>query len=100
MKNAGYEYDEIKTELLGTGASQGVKELYDLPEVVLRLSVRDENRDKITRFGKEIAPVITNGPPGITGFAGGRPKPQEIIAFWPTLIPKEEVSVTVRIETI
>lgn len=100
LKNAGYEYDKIKTELLGTGASQGVKELVDLPEVVLRLSVRDENRDKITRFGKEIAPVITNGPPGITGFAGGRPKPQEIIAFWPTLIPKEEVSVTVRIETI
>ena len=41
----------------------------------------------------EIAPVITNGPPGITGFSGGRPKAQEIIAYWPTLIDKKNISV-------
>jgi hypothetical protein len=55
----------------------------------LRLSVKDNNKDKVNRFGKEIAPVITNGPPGVTGFAGGRPKAQEIIAYWPALIPKD-----------
>ena len=26
--------------------------------------------------------------PGITGFTGGRPKAQPIIAYWPALIPK------------
>ena len=43
------------------------------------------------RFGKELAPVITTGPPGITGFSGGRPRPQEIIAFWPSLIDKNYI---------
>ena len=28
---------------------------------------------------KRIAPLITNGPPGVTGFSGGRPKAQELI---------------------
>ena len=57
--------------------------------MVLRLGVKDQDEDKVNRFGKEIAPVITSGPPGITGFSGGRPKAQEIIAYWPALIPKE-----------
>ena len=61
------------------------------------LSVKDIDRNKVSRFGKEIAPVITNGPAGITGFAGGRPKPQEIISYWPTLIPKDIIKCKVDI---
>ena len=53
------------------------------------------DREKIIRFSKELAPVITAGPPGITGFSGGRPRPQEIIAFWPTLINKKFISTKV-----
>ena len=45
----------------------------------------------VERFGKEIAPLITAGPPGVTGFAGGRPKPQEVVAYWPALLAREEV---------
>ena len=62
---------------------------------MLRLSVRDFNKEKIIRFSKELAPVITTGPPGVTGFSGGRPRPQEIIAFWPTLINKKFISTKV-----
>jgi hypothetical protein len=61
------------------------------PEVVLRLAVRDADRGKVERFGKEIAPLVTAGPPGVTGFAGGRPKPQEVVAYWPALLAREEV---------
>jgi hypothetical protein len=45
----------------------------------------------VERFGKEIAPLILTGPPGVTGFAGGRPRPSEVVAYWPALIPKELV---------
>ena len=47
---------------------------------------------------KEIAPLITAGPPGVTGFSGGRPKAQEIISYWPTLIPKELVKTEVDVK--
>ena len=48
-------------------------------------------------FGKEIAPLITAGPPGVTGFSGGRPKPKEVIAYWPTLIPKDLIKIEVDV---
>ena len=41
---------------------------------------------------------MTAGPPGVTGFAGGRPKPQEIVAYWPALLPKSRVETRVRVE--
>ena len=95
LERAGvtFEDDQKEVELVGLGAClPGVLPAPgDLPEVVLRLAVRDADRDKVERFGKEIAPLITAGPPGVTGFAGGRPKPQEIVAYWPALLAREEV---------
>jgi hypothetical protein len=74
----------------------------DPPEVVLRLGVHDAERERVERFGKEIAPLVTAGPPGVTGFAGGRPKPQEVVAYWPALLAREEVerSVEVTVEEV
>ena len=86
--NVGCEFEEINTEFLGLTNCDDEYIKSNISEIVLRLSVKDKDREKVARFGKEIAPVITNGLPGITGFAGGRPKPQEIISYWPTLIPK------------
>jgi hypothetical protein len=64
----------------------------DLPEVQLRVGVRSENRSAVERFTKEIAPLVLTGPPGVTGFAGGRSKVEEIVAYWPALIPKREIN--------
>ncbi len=99
LKNAGVDFDETSTEYLGISSCHG--DINPIPEqvneVVLRLGVKDQDKTKVNRFGMEIAPVITSGPPGITGFAGGRSKAQEIIAFWPALIPKDLVNTTVDV---
>ncbi len=99
LERAGVAFDpeNRSTELLGTGAClPGLfparpEDGPELPEVVLRLGVRDADPKKVERFGQEIAPLITAGPPGVTGFAGGRPKAQEIVAYWPALLAREEV---------
>ena len=90
---------ERETELMGTGAClPGIFEApADLPEVVLRLGVRHADSSKVERFGKEIAPLVTAGPPGVTGFAGGRPKPQEIVAYWPALLARDEVESRIEV---
>ena len=98
LKRAGFEFDNHLTEYLGVSSCHGtrIKEYISKPnEVVLRLSVRDKDKSKIERFGKELAPVITSGPPGVTGFSGGRPRAQEIIAFWPCLIDKKYIEIEV-----
>jgi hypothetical protein len=62
--------------------------------------VRDADRRKVDRFGKELAPLVTSGPPGVTGFAGGRPKATEVLGYWPALIPKELVRPQVSVEEV
>jgi Acyclic terpene utilisation family protein AtuA len=95
LERAGFTFrpEDREEELLGTGAClPGIFPVpEEIPEVVLRLGVRDADSARVERFGKEIAPLVTAGPPGVTGFAGGRPKPQEIVAYWPALIAREEV---------
>ena len=69
----------------------------DISEVQLRIGVRGRQRTPVERFSREIAPLILNGPPGVTGFAGGRPKVEDIVAYWPALISKSEVYPKVEI---
>ena len=58
---------------------------------------RGADRSAVERFTREIAPLVLNGPPSVTGFAGGRPKVEEIVAYWPALLDKQAVSTHVHI---
>ncbi|MDE0895715.1 MAG: DUF1446 domain-containing protein [Planctomycetota bacterium] len=69
----------------------------DPAEVVLRMGVRGADRNKVNRFGPELVPLVTSGPPGVTGFAGGRPKATEVIGFWPALLHNKHVSTSVEV---
>jgi hypothetical protein len=94
LDRLGLKFDQILTEFVGANATHGPlagEPSPDLPEVQLRVGVRSEDRAAVERFTKEIAPLVLTGPPGVTGFAGGRPKVEEIVAYWPALIPKEEI---------
>jgi hypothetical protein len=86
-------------ELVGAGVCHaGIAESADPPEVVLRLGVKCDDEDKVDRFGMEIVPLVTSGPPGVTGFAGGRPKATDIVGYWPALLDKRQVQTKVRVE--
>ena len=102
MDRLGLRFDQVLTELVGVSATHGSLAAgdhasVDVPEVQLRVGVRGENRRDIERFTREIAPLVLNGPPSVTGFAGGRPKVEEIVAYWPALIDKREVQTKVEI---
>jgi hypothetical protein len=94
------QFDQILTEFVGANATHGPlagPPSPDLPEVQLRVGVRSQDRTAVERFTKEIAPLVLTGPPGVTGFAGGRPKVEEIVAYWPALIPKQEIAARVDV---
>jgi hypothetical protein len=100
LDRLGLKFDQVLTEFVGANATHGPlapKPSPDLPEVQLRVAVRSEDRAAVERFTKEIAPLVLTGPPGVTGFAGGRPKVEEIVAYWPALIPKGEITSRVEI---
>ncbi len=95
------KFDEIRTEFIGYNATHETlapKINEDkINEIMLRFSVRSHDYNSVERFGKELAPLILTGPPSVTGFAGGRPKPSEVVAYWPALIPKKLVTPEVTI---
>ena len=98
----GYEYAEAErmVELVGAGVChEGIPSgtSSDPPEVVLRMGVKGPDRRKVDRFGSELVPLVTSGPPGVTGFAGGRPKATEIIGFWPALMRKDRIKTNVTV---
>ncbi len=63
----------------------------------MRIGVRGHDKTMVERFTREIVPLVLNGPPSVTGFAGGRPKVEEIIAYWPALIDKTVVTPRVEV---
>ena len=99
LKSKGIQFDEHKVDLVGYNSCLGSSlKVDDNPsELTVSISVKDKSRNKIEKFSKELAPLITNGPPGITGFSGGRPKVQEVISYWPTLIDKSMVKTKVKV---
>jgi len=102
LESLNLKFDEIRTEYQGYNACHGpiADKTDNINEVVLRIGVRSYDRKSVERFGMEIAPLILTGPPGVTGFAGGRPKPSEVVAYWPALISKSEVKPDVIVEEI
>jgi hypothetical protein len=104
LDRLGLRFDAVRTEFLGANACHGIAAAEpapeiaaQLPEVVLRIGVRSENRAAVERFTKELAPLALNGPPVVTGLGGGRPRVEEIVAYWPALIPKCEVTPEVTV---
>lgn len=101
MENLKLIFEEIRAEFIGYNSTHGplAKELDEdfINEIMLRIGVRSHDFKSVERFGKEIAPLILTGPPGVTGFAGGRPKPSEVVAYWPALISKKVVKPIVEI---
>ena len=94
--------DEKLVEFVGANVCHegfAVPHANEPSEVVLRLGVKGRDKQKIERFTYELVPLVTSGPPGVTGFAGGRPQVQEIVAFWPALLQKDKVRTRVQVFT-
>ncbi len=102
LADLGLKFDEIRSEFMGFNSCHGPLSVMpdEVNEVVLRFGVRGADHKSVERFGMELAPLILTGPPAVTGFAGGRPKPSEVIAYWPALMPKTAVTPTVEVAEV
>lgn len=99
LDNLGLKFDQVLSEFVGATATHGhlAGDGHDAPEITYRIGVRGGDRAAVERFTREIVPLVLNGPPSVTGFAGGRPKVEEIVAYWPALLDKRAVTTHVDI---
>ena len=101
LDRAGLRLDAIHTEFVGWNSTHGALTGHaaeEVPEVTLRISVRGQDREAADAFGKQVQAMVLSGPPGVTGFGGGRPKAQEVVAYWPALIDRRQVEPFLRLE--
>jgi hypothetical protein len=101
LQELGLRFENTLTEFIGAGALHGAMAGVpgrDAPEVVLRVGVSGD-KASVERFTKEIAPLALNGPPTVSGLGSGRPKVEEVVAYWPALIPKVVVKPRIEVFT-
>lgn len=101
LEKAGLACQETSIECLGEGdtvpglfPSKGVG-----IECVLRLAVADSRRSHVEAFTKEVASLVTAGPPGVTGYAAGRPLVRPRYGYWPCFIDRDLVDKQIRIDS-
>ena len=99
LQQLGLKFEEICTEYLGVNACHGpaAPAVEQIPEVQLRVGVRDTDKKAVDRFTRELIPLVLNGPPTATGFGDGRPPVREVVAYWPALIPKSLIETHVGV---
>jgi len=99
LEQLGLRFDEICTQFFGVNACHGPIAVPNPspPEVQLRIGVRGPDRNAVDRFTRELIPLVLSGPPTGTGYGEGRPPVREIVAYWPTLIPRELISAKVEV---
>jgi len=94
-KRLGHRYEDTHTSVVGTGSIWPLElGRQDPHEVLLRLGVRDRDRQKLRDFGVLLPTLILSGPSGMA-VTGGRPKPSPVVAYWPALIKRSSVQARV-----
>ena len=102
MDGVEFAPEQRLVEIVGTNVCHaGIAQAPEEPaEVVLRIGAKGSDKAKLNRLGMEIVPLVTSGPPGVTGFAGGRPKATDIISYWPALMSKTKLQTKVTVEEV
>ncbi len=99
LERLGLRFEAIETEYFGANACHGpAAPANPQPaEVMLRIGVRGKDKKAVDRFTRELIPLVLNGPPTGTGYGDGRPAVREVVAYWPALIPREEIATRVEV---
>jgi hypothetical protein len=89
---ANLNFTERGTEHVGWNAChRSIGHRQDGNEIILKLSARADEQEPLKIFSKLVPSLILGGPAGVA-VLGGAPKVQEVVSYWPALIPKTKVA--------
>lgn len=91
MQQAGFSPKKYRIECLGCGdVVPGIVHEGHM-ECMLRIAVADPRMEVLEYFAKQMAPLVTSGPAGTTGYTTGRPHIRPVFGYWPCLIDTDQV---------
>lgn len=94
------DFTETSVEIIGAESQFGAQR-HSGParEVAVKIAVRHPDPRGVGVFLKEATGLGLAMAPGLSGFAGARPRPTPVMALYSFLLPKEKVPATVMDET-
>ncbi len=98
-RKVGHKFAKTNTALIGAGSIWPDRlSDYEPNEIYLRFGVCDDDLAKINDFSKALPALILAGPSGMAVSTRGRPRPQQVVAYWPALMRRD--GVTAKILTL
>jgi hypothetical protein len=93
------DYSETCVEIIGAESHYGAAaRVTEVREVDLKVAARHPSAAGIGILFKEFIGTALAAPPGLSGFAGGRPRPMPVVRLFSFLLPKTDVQITVDVE--
>ena len=87
----------FRSEIIGSGSQFGIqKNSQDSNEVFAKIAVKHESPKGVGIFLKDATGLGLSSPPGLSGFAGARPKPSPILSLFSFLYKKENIVFTLQ----
>jgi hypothetical protein len=100
-ESAGGEalYQDASTQMIGFDSCHPSLAGCEPGEILLQVAVRDDTPDHIrSHFAPQLVPRVLATVPGITYLADqGRPRPSDVVGYWPALIDRDHVPVQVLV---
>jgi hypothetical protein len=92
------QFQDTSTQIIGWDACHPPLGDQEPSEVILQFAVSDPDKKKIqTRFCPQVVPKVLSTVPGITYLPdAGRPRAMGMVGYWPALISRDKVTVTVH----
>ena len=88
---------EESVEIIGSGSQFGTqKNSQNSNEVFAKIAVKHESPKGVGIFLKDATGLGLSSPPGLSGFAGARPKPSPILSLFSFLYKKENIGFTLQ----
>jgi hypothetical protein len=93
------DFTETSFEIIGVESHFGAaRKVGAVREVDVKMAVKHPSAKGVGVLLKEMVGMALTAPPGLTGFAGARPKPSPVVRLFSTIVPKAQVAITVDVE--
>jgi len=93
------DFTETCVELIGDASSYGDRRvLQGVREVAVKIAARHPESKALVILVQEITGLALGGPPGLTAFAGGRPKPSPVIRLYSFTLPKDGLDIQIALD--
>ncbi|MCP4183479.1 MAG: DUF1446 domain-containing protein [Hyphomicrobiales bacterium] len=93
-------YTSTSIEILGNESQYGKQAIVEnVREVCIKIAARHQTSTGIAILSREITGLALSGPPGLSGFAGTRPRPSPVMKLFSCLLPRDVAPLTIHFDT-